>query len=190
MDYRYYRFFALGMLAIREGDVRAARARLADLQSLDLGIHVQFDELTKILRNMLEAEILMAGNEHGRAIEMLEGSPRWEIPRFHPSFVMPYSAPYLKDILARAYTHIGEHEKAIAEYEWLTTAGPERRLCPLIHPLYHYRLALLYEETGRGDRAVERYERFLGSWIHADPDRPEIADAKARLARLRNATFR
>jgi tetratricopeptide (TPR) repeat protein len=186
MDYRYYRAFALGLLAIKEGNIQAAKARLIDLESLSSEIHPEFIELATILRYMLDAEILIAEKDYEKAIEILESSPRWEIPRFNPSFVMPYNSPYLKDVLARAYTQCGEHEKAIAEYEWLTTIGPERELCPLIHPLYHYRLALLYEETGRAAEAIERYQRFLDTWIYADADRPEIVDARSRLARLKN----
>ncbi len=189
MDYRYYRAFASGMLAIKEGNITAAKARLTDLESLSSDVHPDFIELATIQRSMLAAEILMAENNYEKAIEVLEDSPRWEIPRFHPSFVLPYSSPYLKDDLARAYVKLGEHEKAIAEYEWLTTVGPERELCPLIHPLYHYRLALLYEETGQDSRAVERYERFLSTWIYADPGRPEIVDAKTRLTRLRGENY-
>jgi len=185
MDYQYYRVFTLGLLAIKEGDILTAKARLADLESMSSDIHTEFIELATILRDMLAAEILIADDDLERAIEILRDSPRWEIRRFHPSYVLPYSSPYQKDILARAYTHCGEYAKAIAEYEWLTSIGPERGLCPLIHPLYHYRLALLYEETGQGARAIERYERFLDTWIHADPDRPEIVDAKTRLTRLR-----
>jgi serine/threonine protein kinase/tetratricopeptide (TPR) repeat protein len=187
INYEYYHVFLLGMLAIKEGDIQAAKARLTDLESLSHDIHKEYIELAAILRNMLEAEILMARDDYEKAIEILESSPRWEIPRFHPSFVLPYSSPYIKDILARAYVQCGEHEKAIAEYEWLTAVGPERELCPLIHPLYHYRLALLYEETGRFSEAIERYERFLSTWIYADSSRPEISDARARLARLKSA---
>ncbi len=185
MDYRYYRAFACGMLAIKGGDITIAKARLMDLESLSSDIHSDFIELAMICSNLLRAEILFMEDKDEEGIEILERTPRWEIPRFHPSFILPYSSPYLKDILARAYVRSGEREKAIAEYEWLTMIGPERELCPLIHPLYHYRLALLYEETGQEARAAERYERFLNTWIYAGADRPEIVDAKARLAMLR-----
>jgi tetratricopeptide (TPR) repeat protein len=184
MDYRHYRAFARGMLAVRERDFVTAKARLTDLESFSSAVHPQYMNLAVIQQNMLAAEILIAEVDYKRAVEILEESPRWEIPRFVPAFIMPYSSPYIKDILARLYEQIGEHEKAITEYEWLTTVGPQRELCPLIHPLYHYRLALLYERTGRSKLAVERYERFLDTWIHAAAGRPEIVDAKARLARL------
>jgi len=185
MDCQYSRAFGLGLLALKEGDVQAAKARLIDLESLRPGIKPMFIDLAKIYRGTLEAEIFIAQNDYEKAIEVLRDSPHWEMPRFSPEFVLPYHSLYLKDILPRAYAHCGEREKAIAEYERLTTIGPSRKLCPLIHPLYHYRLALLYEETGQDARAVERYERFLATWMQAGADRPEIKDAKARLARLK-----
>jgi hypothetical protein len=35
------------------------------------------------------------------------------------------------------------------------------------------------------DKAIERYEKFLGFWKDADEDLPEKQDAKVRLARLK-----
>ncbi|HSG27529.1 MAG TPA: tetratricopeptide repeat protein, partial [Candidatus Krumholzibacterium sp.] len=147
IDYDFSLSFSLGMLAVREGDLPGARTLLSDIDSFMPRIHFQYVDLATIYRNMLEAEISISKGDHKRAIELLEVSPRWTIPRFHPSFFVPFIVPYQKDLLARAYIHVGEPEKAIAEYEWLISAGPERELCPLIHPLYHYRLALLYEEA-------------------------------------------
>jgi tetratricopeptide (TPR) repeat protein len=91
----------------------------------------------------------------------------------------------MKDVLARAYYQNGDVDKAIEEYEMLTTFDPRRKGRDLINPKYHYRLGKLYEEKGLTYKAIERYEKFLGFWKDADEDLPEKQDAKLRLARLK-----
>jgi tetratricopeptide (TPR) repeat protein len=66
-------------------------------------------------------------------------------------------------------------DQAIAEYEKLVTFD---------HPLYHYLLGKLYEQRGLKDKARVQYERFLDLWKNAGPGRPEVEDAKKRLANL------
>ncbi len=47
-----------------------------------------------------------------------------------------------------------------------------------------FRLATLYERLGDTDRARHWYERFLTDWKDADPDIPELIEAKKRMAAL------
>ncbi|OGD17405.1 MAG: hypothetical protein A2Y69_07070 [Candidatus Aminicenantes bacterium RBG_13_59_9] len=95
------------------------------------------------------------------------------------------NVPFHKDILARAYVKKGAVDKAIAEYERLTTFDFRNEVQFLIHPKYHYRLGLLYEQKGQKAKAAERYRKFLDLWKAADPKLPEIADATKRLAALK-----
>jgi tetratricopeptide (TPR) repeat protein len=97
-----------------------------------------------------------------------------------------YNTPFLKDVLARAYWKKGDLDKAIAEYERLTTIDPKSQLRLLIPPLYHYRLGRVLEQKGEKDRARLEYEKFLRYWADADPRFIELEDARARLAALRD----
>jgi tetratricopeptide (TPR) repeat protein len=48
----------------------------------------------------------------------------------------------------------------------------------------HYYLGLAYERSGWEDRARARYLEFLRRWGDAEPEPPEVIDARARLAGL------
>jgi hypothetical protein len=67
----------------------------------------------------------------------------------------------------------------------MTASDPNQRGRRRVHPLYHYRLARLYEERGSQRAAHREYEVFLDIWKNADESRSEVADARARLAAFR-----
>jgi len=48
----------------------------------------------------------------------------------------------------------------------------------------YYWLGRIYEAKGNPDLARQNYSKFLALWHRADPDLPELVDAKRRLAGL------
>jgi tetratricopeptide (TPR) repeat protein len=86
-----------------------------------------------------------------------------------------------EDCLANAYLELGRLEEATAEYERILRLNPN-------YPLAQYHLAQAYESKGDRERARAAYERFLQIWKDADPDIPEVMEAKARLGRLRTGS--
>jgi len=48
-----------------------------------------------------------------------------------------------------------------------------------------YWLGKIAEKEGKKAEAVENYRRFLDLWKDADPDLPEVVDARTRLAGLK-----
>jgi tetratricopeptide (TPR) repeat protein/tRNA A-37 threonylcarbamoyl transferase component Bud32 len=174
--------FYHGLLDLKLGRTESAKARLEELRSvLPPSRRDQCYE-----GSLLEAEILLAEGRSREAILLLEKTPpRVLISLSWGPYMIFYNFPFLKDTLARAYAQNGEIDKAIAEYERLTSVYPKSGAPFLIHPKYYCRLARLYENKGMKAKARENLERFLGLWKDADPGLPEIEDAKTRVASLK-----
>jgi len=173
--------FDNGLLDLKMGKIDSARSRLAEMKSLLSKPAIEDD----FLYSSLHGEILLAEGKPREAISVLEKRP----PRILNSLsygpmLAAYNLPFLQDTLARAYRQKGEIDKAVAEYERLTSFYPKNDAPFLIHPKYHYFLGKLYEQKGLKAKAAERYKRFLNLWKDADPSRPEVEDARKRLASL------
>jgi serine/threonine protein kinase/Tfp pilus assembly protein PilF len=186
-DSKAYYLFFLGMTDVKQGRLDAAKTSLAEMKALLAKISPANQAQFAFLYDCFQGEFLLAGGFVDNAVSVLEnivplGKPA--VMRQETLFI--YNIPFQKDILARAYVKRGDIDKAIAEYERLITFDPKREQRTLIHPLYHYRLAKLYEQKGDKKKAAEQYQKFLAIWKDADPDRPEAADAKKRLAGLKD----
>lgn len=80
----------------------------------------------------------------------------------------------MDDCLANAYLEIGRLDEAIAEYQRLLRLNSNDALS-------HYRLGLAYEKKGMKAEAGAEFSRFLQIWKDADPDVPELREARRRL---------
>ena len=93
--------------------------------------------------------------------------------------------PLINDLPARVLAGQGKKDKAIAEYERLTSSDPAARRQELIHPFSRFRLAKLYEETGQPSKALAQYAKLAAIWAQADQGLPYVEEARARLAKLK-----
>ncbi|MFB0565873.1 MAG: protein kinase [Candidatus Aminicenantaceae bacterium] len=177
--------YSLGLVNLKEGEIESAKSRLSEIESFIPKGGFQKDWI-RSRYDLLLGEVLLAEGSIRKAVTVCENiSPSGMAPAPHfTDFIICYNVPFLKDVLARAYLKNGDLDKAIAEYEKLIIFDPDREGRFLIHPLYHYRLAKLFEKKDQKIKAIEHYKKFLDLWKDADPGIPEVEDAGKRLAVL------
>jgi tetratricopeptide (TPR) repeat protein len=122
------------------------------------------------------------------AIEAAQGNATEAIPHLDKAVagMWPFNAPAML-LLARAYGNVGRTDNAISVYERLVNRyGLFTAMSAIWLPKARYELGQLYEQSGRHQNAIEQYEKVLQIWRDADPYIEEVADTRARLARLKS----
>jgi len=179
--------YCLGSLHLRGAHNDSARACIQAIKGQLSSVETLKGTLT-MLAGILEAELLLAEGLPDSAIHVYRMTPVIG-PSMAIGWRMPmYNVPSSRDVIPRAFERKGELDSAITEYdERLLRVDPATKDRRLINPVYHYRLARLCEQSGRVDRAVAEYRRFLELWKNADRDQPELIDARKRLSKLMNS---
>jgi len=178
------------LLEWKQGQIEAAKQRLEHIRLLyselpdDRGeVGMQLEKNYRIL----QAEVWLSEGKTAEAINFLEKEFVLHIPLFYPAYARLfawYNFPLDQDVSARAYQKMGNLDKAIEEYRKLVTFDPTSHDRRLHNPVYHYRLAKVYEQKGVKEEAKREYARYLELWKDADTGIPELVDAKKRLAQL------
>ncbi len=185
-DYKSIYYRSLAWIDLENGQIDAAKLRLAAMESLLPDISPSGKNQADFHFNMLQGEIRLAESSFDQALTFLKKAIPMEIPNMNSLDIsLAYCVPFIQDGKARVYLQEGELDRAIAEYEQLIILKLESKDRRLIHPKYYFRLAKLYEQKGWKEKAVEHYEKFLGFWKNADPGNVEIEETKKRLAGLK-----
>jgi tetratricopeptide (TPR) repeat protein len=133
----------------------------------------------------LHSLILLEEGSADEAIALIEKMPP---PKVSFNLIVTFvrrNLPFDDDLFALAYLKKGEINKAITEYERMTSLDLEIGLDrPLIHPLSRYRLAKLYEKTGQKEKAIELYAKAMEIWKTSEEGLFEVEDARERLETL------
>jgi serine/threonine protein kinase/Flp pilus assembly protein TadD len=176
----------LGWLDFKQGRLEAARARLTEIQpALDNIPDADEESRARFLYQFLDAEVALAGESPEKAVAVAERLQLRDFPGMSTDAIASYNIPFCRDVLPRALWKKGDLNRAVVEYKRLMTITPQNKLRYLIHPLFHYRLGRVLEEKGDKAEAAQEYRKFLEYWKDADSRQPELADARQRLAALK-----
>jgi tetratricopeptide (TPR) repeat protein len=177
--------FCIGLVDVRQGRLDSAESRLATIKTLlEKMVTPSLLSTNTWRKDWLQAEILMAQGSAKEAVAVLENIVSESVPNLQTDSYGPYNLPLRRDLLARAHYQCGRIDEAIAEYERLTRLIPEEKDWHLVHPIYYFLLAKLYEEKKMTAEATKCYKKFLSLWNDADPGTAEVETAKKRVAEL------
>ena len=90
-----------------------------------------------------------------------------------------------RDGIARVALARGDRARAIEEYRRLTTPSPANRSSAVLEPRFILALARLLGEAGDKVGSRVEYQRFLSLWAKADPDLPELSEARQAVSTAR-----
>ncbi len=171
-----------GIAEARSENLEGAHAHL-DAQT---NLYDASDVIEKWHHHALKGEIaLIEGDETGAELAFSTGEPElkmWFNQYFPGPSVLANSTPS-RDGLARAKKAQGDLRGAIKIYRDLNTPGMSSKWTAWFEPRYVLETARLLDEIGDKDSARAEYERFLEYWKDADPDLPELQEAKKYVGR-------
>lgn len=87
----------------------------------------------------------------------------------------------IPDVMAYCYSQMGETEKAADNYQKVIDDKELNNEYQLQWILAHYRLAKIYEQQEKTDKAIAYYEQFLDIWKDGDEDIETLQDARNRV---------
>jgi tetratricopeptide (TPR) repeat protein len=151
------------LLAVDRGDTEEARKIIASMRALSPSRGMR---LAIRLLYFVRAEEARARGDCAEAIAHSRQAVR-HLP-------LLYHIDDLEDVLGDSFAACGQPQAAIDEYERILQLNPNRART-------RYKLARSLESLGRMNDARTEYARFVEIWRRADPDVPELVDAKARL---------
>jgi tetratricopeptide (TPR) repeat protein len=88
------------------------------------------------------------------------------------------------DAIGTAFYQLADLDSARKEYERIVSLEFGRLPYGHVYVKSYYWLGKISEQQGKKAESAEHYRKFLELWKNADPGRPEVEDARKRLAAL------
>jgi hypothetical protein len=139
----------------------------------------------------LEGDLALAGGRLQAAADAYaSGEPSGRMWLSTLMFVTSSIANHLpsRDGPARVAAARGDLQGAVQAYRRLTSANGEQKWSAMLEPRYVLEIARLLARAGNTGAAAAEYRRFLELWKNADPDLPELAEARRALASTEGAS--
>lgn len=172
-----------GRAQLGSGDLEAARKHLA--AQAEVSDRMGVEPRHRRIHRSLEGEIaLAAGDLDAAEAAFLAAEP--ERKAFFTMGQFGLSVFFNNvgtDGLARVKRARGDLEGAVEIYRSLNTPGLAAKYTALFEPRYVLESARLRDQMGQKEAARGEYRRFLDFWKDADPDLPEVREARTYLAR-------
>jgi tetratricopeptide (TPR) repeat protein len=185
--------------AAKKSEIISAQIRAQYAQGIALAQMKSFDEASKIAEN-IHASIpswmhkkLMRYHDHllGK-IAFERGNISESIPYLNqavqslyaPDDNMPKIQSFFIYTLAEAYSAGGNLAEAQRELEKILSLHLGRIGEGDYYAKSLYMLGKIFAQQGQTEKAIQHFRRFVNLWKDADPDLPELKDARSRLSRL------
>jgi tetratricopeptide (TPR) repeat protein len=168
-----------GQVKLALGDLPAARRTAEELKiCVEGAVDKKLARHHYYLAGMIESEaghFSSAVDNLNKAIALLGAESWYTKTAWKAVFFAGLAAVYFKS---------GDLARAEETYRKIQSFPLVRLQCGDVYAVSFYWLGKIAEEEGRPAEAAESYRRFLDLWKNADPDLPEVVDARKRLAGL------
>lgn len=171
--------FALGMSAWKLGDHARLLAAVREFERLVTAPGAPIDAALRgqatVMLHELGALLMLSQGDAGEAFAAMERAIAAQA-RLPKPIGRPYPVKGADELYGELLLQAGRPAEAMQWFERALSRTPNRSRAVL-------GLARAAAAAGEGERSRAAYERFLANWRLADPELPELAEARAALGR-------
>ena len=166
--------FALGLSAVNLGDAARVRAAIGELTKASAPAQpAELREQAGLMLRQMQALDLFAQGQHAQAFAVLDQAVAMQ-NRMPKPIGRPMPVKDVNELYGELELQVGRARQAAMWFERALSRTPNRSR-PLLG------LARAYRNAGDVAKARAAYKRLLTNYRLADPDLPEVAEAKAAL---------